>query len=69
MTTAKAISPVLIDAFLTAIKPLKGAPETEERRAEGRAIIEHYASRLQLLDLELSNGEAKNILRRAYMFI
>jgi hypothetical protein len=69
MKTAKQLSPDLIDSFLTAIKPLKGAPETDERRAEGRAIIEHYAGRLQLLDLELSSGEAKNILRRAYMFL
>ena len=66
MKLAKDLSPDVIDAFLTAIKPLKGAPDTEEKRAEGRAIIEHYAGRLQLVDLELSNSEARMILMRAY---
>jgi hypothetical protein len=67
MQTAKELSPEIIDAFLTNIKPLKGAPQTPENVSAGLFIINHYAGQLQLADLELSNSEAKNILRRAYM--
>lgn len=67
--TAKAISPVLIDRFINTIKHLKGAPATDDNKAEGQAIIEHYTGRLQLLDLELSQHEARMILATAYRTI
>jgi hypothetical protein len=69
MQTAKEISPVLIDHFIQTIKHLKGAPATDDNKAEGRAIIEHYTGRLQLLDLELSQRDARMILATAYRMI
>lgn len=69
MKLAKEISPAVIDAFIRTIKHLKGAPATPDNKAEGRAIIDHYASRLQLLDLELSQQDARDILANAYRLI
>jgi hypothetical protein len=66
MTLATDLQPELLQAFSEAIKHLKGAPPTEENKAEGKAIIEHYTGRLQLLDLELSQGQARAMLAFEY---
>lgn len=63
------LKPVLMTAFTKEIKHLKGAPATDANKAEGRAIIEHYTSRLQLLDLELSEADARAILANVYRTI
>jgi hypothetical protein len=65
MTTTE-LSPAILDAFKRTIKHLKGAPATPENKAEGRAIILHFAGRLQLSNLELSQQDAFNILADAY---
>jgi hypothetical protein len=66
MTLATNLQPELLQAFSEAIKHLKGSPATEANKAEGKAIIEHYTGRLQLLDLELSQGQARAILAFEY---
>ncbi len=66
MTLAINFKPELMDSFKDAIKHLKGSPATDANKAEGRAIIEHYTGRLQLLDLELSQAEARAILATEY---
>jgi hypothetical protein len=63
------LKPELMQAFKQEIKHLKGAPATAENKAEGRAIIEHYTGRLQLLDLELSQADARAILAFEYSSI
>ena len=63
------LKPELMKAFKQEIKHLKGAPATAENKAEGKAIIEHYTGRLQLLDLELSQAEARAILAFEYSSI
>jgi len=69
MTLATNLQPELLQAFSEAIKHLKGSPATEANKAEGKAIIEHYTGRLQLLDLELSQAEARAILAFEYINI
>ena len=69
MKQAIELKPELTESFRQAIKHLKGAPATAENKAEGRAIIEHYTSRLQLLDLELSQTDARAILAFEYSSI
>ena len=66
MTLTTNFKPELLDAFKEAIKHLKGSPATAANKAEGRAIIEHYTGRLQLLDLELSQADARAILATEY---
>jgi len=63
LTTLK---PILLEAFTQEIKHLKGSPATDANKKEGRAIIEHYTGRLQLLDLELSQADARAILATEY---
>jgi hypothetical protein len=65
----KDLTPVMLTAFTDEIKHLKGSPATPDNKAEGRAIIDHYAGRLQLLDLELSQQDARDILATAYRLI
>jgi len=66
MTLTHNFKPELTVAFREAIKHLKGSPATDENKAEGKAIIEHYTGRLQLLDLELSQADARAILAFEY---
>jgi hypothetical protein len=63
------LSPALLTAFCKTIKHLKGAPATPENIEEGRAIIDHYTGRLQLLNLDLSQQDARDILAQAYRTI
>jgi hypothetical protein len=58
--------PAHLEAFKAAIKHLKGTQATDANKAEGRAIIEDFASRLQLLDLSLSQQAARDILANTY---
>ena len=59
----------MIATFLADIKHLKGAPATPSNKAEGRAIIEHYSSHLQMADLNLSLQAARDVLATAYKTI
>ena len=63
------LKPELMTAFKQEIKHLKGAPATAENKAEGKAIIEHYTGRLQLIDLELSQADARASLAFEYSSI
>ena len=65
MTTANLI-PKQLEAFKLEISHLKGAPATEANKTEGRDIIHHHATRLQLLDLSLSLQAARDLLATAY---
>lgn len=60
------LAPALITAFCKTIKHLKGAPATPENIEEGRAIIDHFTGRIQMLDLSLSQENARAILAQAY---
>jgi hypothetical protein len=61
--------PAQLEAFKTEIKYLKGTAATDENKAAGLDIINHHASRLQLLDLSLSQQDARAILSTAYQSI
>lgn len=61
--------PAQLEAFKTEIKYLKGTPATDENRRAGKDIIYHHMSRLQMLDLSLSQDEARAILANAYKSI
>jgi len=61
--------PAQLEAFKTEIKHLKGTPATAENKAAGLTIINHHTSRLQLLDLNLSQQDARDILATAYQSI
>lgn len=61
--------PAQLEAFKTEIKYLKGTPATDENRRAGKDIIYHHMSRLQMLDLSLSQDEARAILATAYKSI
>jgi hypothetical protein len=61
--------PAQLEAFKAEIKHLKGTPATAENKAEGLTIIHHHTNRLQLLDLNLSQQDARDILATAYQSI
>jgi hypothetical protein len=61
--------PAQLEAFKAEIKYLKGTAATDENKAAGLNIINHHASRLQLLDLNLSQQDARAILSTAYQSI
>jgi|688.fasta_scaffold1740605_2 hypothetical protein len=61
--------PAQLEAFKTEIKYLKGTPATDENRRAGKDIIYHHMSRLQMLDLTLSQDDARAILATAYKSI
>ena len=69
MKTTADLIPSQLEAFKTEIKYLKGTPATDENRRAGLTIIHHHASRLQLLDLNLSQQDARDILATAYQSI
>ena len=66
---ASNLTTTCLESFKAAIKHLKGAPGTPENKAEGREIIEHYTGRLQLLDLSLSQQDARDAMAIAYRSI
>jgi hypothetical protein len=63
---AAALKPQCLDSFKQEIKPLKGAPDTPDNRRTAAQTIQHYAARLQMLDLNLSEGQAREILATVY---
>ena len=69
MKTTADLLPSQLEAFKTEIKYLKGTPASDENRRAGKAIIYHHMSRLQMLDLSLSQDEARAILATAYQSI
>ena len=66
MTTTAQLIPKQLEAFKLEIQHLKGAPATDDNRREGKQIIYHHMSRLQLLDLNLNQEQARAILANAY---
>jgi hypothetical protein len=65
MTTAQLI-PALLDAFRADLKPYKGSDATPEGITYCSERIAHYASRLQMLDLTLSQQQARAMLAQVY---
>lgn len=61
--------PKQLEAFKMEIKHLKGTPATEDNKKEGKQIISHHMSRLQMLDLSLDQDQARKILADAYQQI
>ena len=66
MNTAAALVPALLDAFRDDLRPYKGTDATPEGLTYCRERIAHYASRLQLLDLTLSQQQARSMLAHVY---
>lgn len=66
---AAILKPQCIEAFRQEIKPLKGAPDTPDNRSTAAKTIQHFAARLQMLDLNLSEGQARQILATIYRTI
>jgi hypothetical protein len=51
------------------MKELKGKPDTPDNRSTAAKTIQHFAARLQMLDLNLSEGQARQILATIYRTI
>lgn len=66
---ADQLIPAMLESFKRDIKPLKGQAMTPALKASALELIQHYAGRLQLLDLSLSEGEARQVLATAYKSI
>ena len=66
--TAQYVSAVLT-MFKNEIEPFKGATPTPERTVLASNLIAAYAQRLQILDLSLSETDARNLLKQAYQSI
>lgn len=66
---AAILKPQCLDAFKQEIKPLKGAPDTPDNRSTAAKTIQHFAARLQMLDLNLSEQQARQILATVYRTI
>lgn len=59
--------PGLLLAFQSDIDIFRHLPPTDQNRAAAAALIDQYASHLQLLDLTLSNADARQQLKTAYL--
>jgi hypothetical protein len=66
MKTAADFIPAQLDAFREQIKPYKGTQDTPEARESAANIISNHAGMLQLLDLSLSNQQARAMLAQVY---
>jgi hypothetical protein len=66
MKTAAQLIPALFDAFRDDLRPYKGTDATPEGLTYCRERIAHYASRLQTLDLSLSQQQARAMLAQVY---
>ena len=62
-----AMIPALLAEFRDNIRIFKGMPKTDQNRAAAAALIDQYAGRLQLLDLTMSQGDARATLRCVYL--
>ena len=69
MKQAAELIPAAVAAFKREIQHLKGAPATDANKAEGREIINRYAGQIQLMDLNLDQQAARDILAAAYRTI
>jgi hypothetical protein len=69
MKQAAELIPAAVAAFKREIQHLKGTPATDANKAAGREIIAHHVGRLQMLDLSLSQQDARDILAAAYRTI
>ena len=59
--------PALLAEFRDNIRMFKGLPKTDQNVKAAAALIDQYSGRLQLLDLTLSQGDARATLRAAYL--
>ena len=66
---AETLKPQCLAAFKSEIQPLKGAPDTPDNRSTAARTIQHFAARLQMLDLNLSEQQARQILATIYKTI
>ena len=69
MKTATSLIPAQLAAFRAEIAPLKGTPGTPENRQRAADIIARHAGLIQLMDLQLSNQEARQLLLAEYLEI
>jgi len=56
----------LFSAFLSDFAPLRHQPPTPENKATAADILAHYVGRLQMIDLTLSQDDARAMLKTAY---
>ena len=66
---AEILKPHCLQAYKQAMKELKGKPDTPDNRSTAAKTIQHFAARLQMLDLNLSEGQARQILATIYRTI
>ena len=59
--------PALLAEFRDNIRIFKGLPKTDRNVQAASALIDQYVGRLQLLDLTMSQGDARATLRTVYL--
>ena len=69
MKHSNELVPALLQLFKQQIAPLKVANPTEQQSRDAVALVGAYVSRLQILDLSLSQGDALELLKQAYQSI
>ena len=60
------LMPTLLESFRAEINNYREQPGTQENRQAAAGIVQHYASRAQLLDLTLSESAARRLLANTY---
>ena len=69
MKTTKELVPAVLDLFKAQVAPLKSASATAENIERAAALIAAYIMRLQILDLSLSETDARALLKQTYLSI
>jgi hypothetical protein len=69
MKTTKELVPAVLELFKAQVAPLKGASATVENIERAAALIAAYIMRLQILDLSLSESDARALLKQTYQSI
>lgn len=69
MKTTRDLVPAVLDLFKAEIAPLKGASATAENIERAAVLIGGYIMRLQILDLSLSETDARELLKQTYQSI
>ena len=59
--------PDLLQAFRSEIAIFRHLQPTDQNKAAAAELIRQYATRLQLLDLTLSEADARQQLKNAYL--
>ena len=59
--------PALLAEFRDNIRIFKGLPKTDETVKAASALIDQYTGRLQLLDVTMSQADARATLRGVYL--